>query len=186
MSNSISLLKKPNHELFLVEKLKRLEYEKNILGWGKVLFPEKFTLPFCLDLHNYFIDIRHVDRTTTLAPRNHAKTIIKCFLIPIFQAICEPETFQHYLNVQAEASKAYALNDSIRFEFENNELLIKTYGDLKGEKWTQKQFELNNGVIFSAWGSGSSMRQYLDNRHRRDQLHLCLSNAYAFLLCLSN
>lgn len=132
---------------------------KDILKWGKVLFPEKFTLPFCRELHDYFVEIRNDPFTNTRAPRGHAKTTIKCFLIPIFQALEEPETYQHYLNIQNTSTKAINVNISLKSEFEENELLRAVYGDLTSkEKWTEKQFVLSNGIIFSAIGSGESMR----------------------------
>jgi hypothetical protein len=125
-----------------------------------MLFPEKFYLPYCYALHDYFISIRGLLLTSTKAPRYHAKTAVKCFLIPIFQAIHEPETFNHYLNVQETDTKATAVNHTIKMEFEENLDLLEIYGDMIGEKWNEDQFVLKNGVIFSAVGTGSSIRGY--------------------------
>src|SRR3972149_5800935 len=91
------------------ELVRRYAKDKDILNWGKILFPEKFYLGYCNELHKYFIDIRGEKFTAVKAPRNHAKTIIKCFLIPIFQALEEPE-YRHYLNVQSTASKGVSVN----------------------------------------------------------------------------
>lgn len=133
--------------------------EKDILNWGRMLFPEKFTLPFCEELHGYFVSIRGEERTSTEAPRGHAKTTVKCFLIPIFQALEEPETFRHYLNVQETGDKAVDVNTAIRMELEENDLLREIYGDqVTAEKWTDKKFVLANGVVFSAIGAGQSIR----------------------------
>jgi hypothetical protein len=134
--------------------------EKDILGWGKALFPDKFELPFCEELHGYFVSIRGEDFTNTEAPRGHAKTTIKCFLIPLFQALEEPGgPFRHYLNVQATAEKAIEINRAIKLELEENEELRAIYGDqVGGHKWTDKQFVLKNGVIFSALGANQSIR----------------------------
>lgn len=122
------------------------------------MFPEKFNLPFCDELHGYFVEIRGDDFTNTKAPRNHAKTAIKCFLIPLFQALEEPETFNHYLNVQATKEKALAINVSIKTELEENELLRELYGNMIGERWTDSQFVLSNSVIFTAISAGQSVR----------------------------
>lgn len=93
------------------------------------------------------------------APRGHAKTTIKCFLIPIFQALEETASFQHYLNVQSTQEKALTVNTSIRLELEENELLRRMYGDQVGRaKWTDSQFVLSNGVIFTAIGAGQSIK----------------------------
>ncbi len=125
---------------------------------GGSSLPEKFALPYCDELHGYFVSIRNEEFTNTEAPRYHSKTTIKCFLIPIFQALEEPESFKHYLNVQATDDKALEINRAIRVEIETNELLIAMYGNMKGARWTDQRFVLSNGVIFSAIGAGKSIR----------------------------
>ena len=141
-----------------VELARRAAARKDILTWGRALFPDKFDLPFCRELHGYFVSIRGEEFTVTEAPRGHAKTTIKCFLIPLFQALEEPDTYRHYLNVQDTAEKAVDINNAIKLELEENEELRALYGDQVGAKWTEKQFVLKNGVIFTALGAGQSIR----------------------------
>jgi hypothetical protein len=140
------------------EVARRAAAEKDILTWGQMLFPATFSLPYCYPLHNYFIQIRREELTNTKAPRYHSKTTIKCFLIPLFQALYEPDTFNHYLNVQATDTKAHAVNLSMRTELEENEDLRALVGDQTGSRWGEKQFVLKNGVCFSAVGAGQSIR----------------------------
>ncbi len=140
---------------------------EKILAWGKYYFPDKFNKSFCSELHDYLASIRKEMRTNTLAPRGYAKTTIKCFLIPLYQALNEPEKFNHYLNIQATSSKAVSVNLTIRQELESNELLRRDYGDqVNDEKWTEKQFVLKNGVVFTAIGAGDSVRG-INYRNRR-------------------
>jgi len=154
-----------------VIRAKEYAKQKNILAWGRVVFPHKFYLPFCYELHDYLISIRGVPRSATEAPRNHAKTQIECFLIEIFQALEEPDTFKHYLNVQATKEKALAINTGIRSEIENNEVIRAIYGDQVGkEKWTDGQFVLENGVIFTAISAGQSIRGINHNGVRPDYI----------------
>lgn len=141
-----------------LELARRYAREKDILSWGRVLFPEKFPLPFCEDLHGYFVQVRKEPFTGTEAPRNHSKTTIRCFLIPLFQALEEPKAFGHYLNVQATLSKAMSINTAIKQELEGNDMLHTLYGDQIGEKWNEQQFVLKNGVVFTALGAGQSIR----------------------------
>lgn len=141
-----------------IQIIRRAAKRKDILTWAKYLFPDKFTLPFCAELHNYFISIRLDSLTSTEAPRGHAKTLIKCFLIPIFQALEEPTAFRHYLNVQATEEKALTVNRAIKLEIEENELLREIYADQRGERWTDQQFVLSNGVIFTTISAGQSIR----------------------------
>jgi hypothetical protein len=133
--------------------------EGDILVWGQALFPDKFPLPFCQELHGYFVAIRDEPFTNTEAPRGHAKTTIKCFLIPLFQALNEPQKYRHYLNVQATSTKADAVNLAIKLELEENRELRELYGDqVTKSRWTNSQFVLANGVVFSAIGAGQSIR----------------------------
>lgn len=142
-----------------LELAKRYAENKDILNWGKMLFPTKFPLAFCKELHEYFVEIRAEEMTSTEAPRNHAKTAIKCFLIPIFQALEEPKTFTHYLNVQATGLKAFAVNLAIKAEIEDNPFITELYGNQVGlDKWTDGQFVLRNGTVFTAVGAGQSIR----------------------------
>lgn len=147
------------------EQVKRAAKNKDILLWGKLLFPDKFYLPFCYELHQYFIDIRHDLFTSTEAPRGHAKTLIKCFLIPTFQALEESKVHQdgipryrHYLNVQATEQKGLDVNRSIKIEFEENDLLKEVYGNQISKRWTDQQFVLKNGTIFTSVSAGQSIR----------------------------
>lgn len=132
---------------------------KDILGWGKALMPYKFNLPFCTEMHQYFVDIRHAEFTDTEAPRDHAKTTVKCTLVPLFQALEEPDIFDYYLNVQATEKKGLAVNVAIRWELEFNEEIREMYGDqVNSQKWTDQVFVLKNGVAFQAIGAGQSVR----------------------------
>lgn len=142
-----------------LELARRYASAGDVLSWGRVLFPHKFYLPFCQDLHQYFVQIKDAPFTSTEAPRGFAKTAIRCFLIPIFMALETPTKYRHYLNVQATATKALSENIAIKAELETNELLRMLYGDQVTQlKWTEKQFELRNGVIFTAVGMGESIR----------------------------
>lgn len=166
----------PDEQVFEIRRTARLEAarraakRKDILRWGEALFPEKFSLPFCHKLHSYFVKIRGERFTNTEAPRNHAKTTGKCFLVPLFQGLEEPETFNHYLNVQATATKAVEVNRSIKLELESNELLLALYGDKIGERWTDQQFCLKDGPIYTAIGAGQSVRGMNVRNKRPDYL----------------
>lgn len=152
------------------EAIRRFAYKGDVLNWGKYLFPDKFSLPFCGELHQYFVKTFEDEFTKTLAPRGHAKTTIEGFLLPMFYGLVRPEVFQHFLNVQNTASKAINLNVSMKTEFENNEMLIDIYGDMKSteDKWTEKTFVLGNGVIYSCVGTGESLRGIQYNNKRPD------------------
>lgn len=164
--NKISLSEAEN----IISNIYSFELNENILAWGKYYFPDKFTLPFCYELHNYFIDIKDEQQTVTYAPRGYAKTTIKCFLIPIYLALNYPNKYKFYFNIQATATMALAVNRDIQEELENNEKLIKDYGYQVGEKWTEKKFILRNGVIFACAGAGESIRGIQEQNKRPDYI----------------
>lgn len=150
-----------------IAKARACAKNKDVLGWGRALMPELFYLPFCQELHGYFVGIRGAELTATVAPRGHAKTLVKCKLIPMFQALEETESFDYYLNVQSTHDKGVELNVSIKHEFDNNDALRRMYGDMVGlTKWTDEVFMLRNGVIFRGAGVGDSLRgmQFLNRR----------------------
>lgn len=150
-----------------VAKARLCAASKDILGWGRAVMPEKFYKPFCDELHGYFVEIRHAELTSTVAPRGHAKTLVKCCLIPMFQALEEPASYDYYLNIQATNKKGVAVNFAIKYELEYNPVLRRLYGDQVGMvKWTDELFMLNNGVVFQGAGAGDSIRgmQFLNRR----------------------
>ena len=150
----------------------KLDLEKNILEWGRYFFPDKFFKPFCFSFHDYLIEIMDEELTATLAPREHAKTVIKCFLVPLYLALTSNK-YKHFLNVQNTVSKAININLSIRQELETNEKLRYLYGDqIDQTKWTEKQFCLKNGVVFSAIGCGESIRGMAWQNKRPDYIVL--------------
>lgn len=160
-----------------IEAAKRFASKKDILNWGKVVFSDKFRLPFCSELHNFLIESRNSEFLCLEAPRSHSKTTIKCFLIPIFMALNEYtnpyEDHDYFLNVQATEQKALAINTAIRHEFETNQILHTLYGDMMGrEKWTDSIFVLKNGIVFSAISAGQSMRGIQFHNRRPDYINI--------------
>ena len=150
-----------------VARAKICAKNKDILGWGRNIFPEKFPIPFSDDLHNYFVSIRGDEITSTVAPRGHGKTIIRCCLIPMFQALEEPETFDYYAEFQSTHQKGVGITFAIKNDFENNPALRRIYGSLIGlVKWTDEIFMLPNGVVFQGAGAGDSIRgmQFMNRR----------------------
>jgi len=143
--------------LALIDDVEFMERSQDILQWGRYYFPHKIQSNYN-DLHRHIKTIMFDEMTCTMASRGHAKTTMMCFLVPIYLALNFPEKYQHFLNVQSTTSKAISVNISIKEELETNEKLIADYGNQIGKKWTEKQFVLKNGVIFSAIGAGESMR----------------------------
>jgi len=146
--------------------VRRAAARGDVLAWGQAAMPDKFNLPFCRGLHQYLVDVRGAETSAVKAPRGFAKTVIGCTLIPMYQGLQEPKTFNFYLNVQANDEKALAVNRSIKQEVEENEVLRAAYGYQVSNRWTDGEFELRNGVVFKSVGAGVSIRgmQYRNRR----------------------
>lgn len=150
-------------EFINLELCRRFAKEGDILNWGRLIFPEKFTVPFCTELHQYIVDTKDEEFTSLLAPRGSAKTTIQCFLIPIFLGLnvdSLKRPYHYFLNIQSTATKAINININIQKEIETNPYIKKLYGDQvnTGDKWTEKLFVLKNGVIFNAVSASESIR----------------------------
>lgn len=148
-----------------VEAAKACAAQGNILGWGAATMPQKFTLPFC-ELHHYLVEHRADALSALKAPRWHSKTTVGCTLIPLYQMLNEPKGFDFYLWVEANDSKAMAVNRAIKSELESNDILRYIYGNQVGPRWSDGEFELKNGVVSKAIGAGVSSRGIQYNNRR--------------------
>jgi hypothetical protein len=149
-----------------IVKAIRCAKNKDILGWGAAVMPEKFSIPFCRPLHDYFVDTRLETLTCEEAPRDSSKTTIRCMLVPLFQALNEADLFRFYFNIQGTEDKALTINRNIKQEIERNEVLAEIYGDMKGNRWTDAEFVLSNGIVFGCASTGQAIRgkNYLNMR----------------------
>jgi predicted phage terminase large subunit-like protein len=142
----------------------------DILEWGAYYMPDKFSSSFC-EFHRYMVSVKDDPFTTVLAPRGFGKTLLQCLLIPMYLSL-NNGGYWHFLNCQSTTRKAISVNISIKHEFESNDKLIRDYGNQVGAKWTEKQFVLKNGTIFSSIGAGESMRGINYGNRRPDFVNL--------------
>lgn len=76
--------------------------------------------------------------------------------------------FQHAFIVGASMDKAAERLHAIRRIFEKNEMLIHTFGDLKGQPWSDERIELNTGRTIQAMGRGQAIRGTKNEDFRPD------------------
>ncbi len=158
------------------DKAERCAKRKDILGWLRAVNPVIYHLTFC-ELHDYQVATRYEPEAGIEAPRYHAKTAIGCSGIPLFLAYEEPDTYDYFLNVQANEKKALAVNLGIKLEVEQNEVLRLVYGDQVGrDKWTDFLFVLKSGVVFQAATMGQSLKG--TNYRLRRPNYVILDDAY--------
>ena len=110
-------------------------------------FSEKITKP--LDKKN---------RLLLIAPRGFAKSTICSVFFPLWLALNKKKS--DIFLVSATISLSRELLRKIRNELENNELLLKDFGEMKSDKWTEEILILNNGVVIRAKGRGFQIRGF--------------------------
>ena len=129
--------------------VKRPDFHKEIIsilqtGSINVRFPVQET------------DIR--TRQLFQAPRGFAKSSIVSRFFPLWLAVYGKK--KDIFLVSATISLAKENLRFLRQELETNEELIRAFGELKSDKWTEEQLNLSNGVIIRAKGRGFQIRGF--------------------------
>lgn len=120
---------------------------KNVMTTPPHFFSEKTKLP--LDKRN---------RLLFVAPRGFAKSTLCSIFFPLWLALNKHRT--DIFVVSATISLSRELLRKIRNELENNELLLKDFGEMKSDKWTEEFLILNNGTAIRAKGRGFQIRGF--------------------------
>ena len=98
------------------------------------------------------------NRLLFIAPRGFSKSTICSRFFPLWLA-CYGHKKDIFL-VSATVSLAKENLRMIRNELEGNERIIKDFGELKSDKWTEEQLVLTNGTIIRAKGQGFQIRGF--------------------------
>lgn len=159
-------LPRKDQTFFIKETLK----DKEMLPvFGRFFFPRiiggKEPVPEChIDLAN---EISKRKNGAIIFPRGFAKTTWEK-IDTIHDIVYALEPVVLYIgSTIGEASFHF---ESIKSEFENNDLLIGVYGDLvppndqKAKKWTNKHFETTNGINVVARGAGKGRGVNIKNQ----------------------
>ena len=110
------------------------------------------------------------------APRKYSKTTICTENYAVYQA-CEysnlrklwdtgqndvktPYPYKKIMIITDTGSKAIEIMSHIKHELEQNELIRAVYGNLQGEKWTEKLIITTTGVRISVQGRGAQVRGF--------------------------
>src|SRR5258708_4373430 len=80
--------------------------------------------------------------------------------------------FQHCFIIGASLDKAQERLHAIRRIFEKNEVFIHTFGDLRGQPWSDERIELNTGITIQAMGRGQAIRGTKNEDFRPDLIIL--------------
>src|SRR3990167_1643363 len=100
----------------------------------------------------------NITRQLFQAPRGFAKSSIVSRFFPLWLAVYGKK--KDIFLVSATISLAKENLRFLRQELETNEELIRAFGELKSDKWTEEQLNLSNGVIIRAKGRGFQIRGF--------------------------
>lgn len=141
----------------------------NLILFAQTYFPEVFTSEFCEfhlevfhNIENYIL--KKKDRKNyycRAAPRGHGKSQIISFLVPIW-CIVYGYT-KNTLIVSDSNEQAKQFIQAIKTELEDNEKLIKDFGDFtpptgSTNPWSQDKIITNNNIMIVGRGAGQKLR----------------------------
>lgn len=102
--------------------------------------------------------LREESRVALAAPRGFAKSTLVCVIYPIWLSVMQIK--KDILIISASETLAVEFLRKVRLELENNELLIRMFGNLRSDKWTESHLILGNGVNIRARGAGGQIRGF--------------------------
>lgn len=156
-----------------IEKVQRMESGfQDIMAFAKNYFtgspphdllkPDTPSPPFHYELAAYLREsvLDPMERKTAIAaPRSHAKSTLATAIFPIWCACYVEDVGERYWVIIADKqdnSKKFL--DTIKSEFEDNDLLKADFGELKGATWNALEIITSNNVKISAHGAQEGLR----------------------------
>jgi len=104
------------------------------------------------------------------APRNHAKSTVMNFFVPMFNALYGLK--KNIVIISANEDLAKKFLKRIRNELEFNSKIKLAFGEQKTQKWSETEIQLPNGTSMSAKGRGAHIRGVIDGSTRPDLIIL--------------
>ena len=143
--------------------------------FGKTFFPNIFSSDYC-DFHREVFEaletnaLKRIDKKyyfVRAAPRSHAKSQIISFLYPIWCIV--HQYAKNILIVSDTAEQATQFIMAIKDELEENENLIKCYGNKVGRSiWSQSRIVTSDRIQITAKGAGQKLRGIKYRHYRPD------------------
>jgi hypothetical protein len=151
--------------------------EHDLELFGRVYCPERFQDQTPSFHHELFGIAEALEETpgrgaVLAAPRNHGKSTVLSFLLPIHRLVYRRKQF--IVVISDTHYQATLLVSDLKQELEENPWLRADFGDLVGPgKWTADDFVTRNGARVIARGTGSKLRGI---RHRASRPDLVVGD----------
>jgi len=135
---------------------------------SKVLFPERFELPFS-DLHDQIFELLDNDelqRVAIAAPRGFGKTTIDTIAHPAKRILFREKKF--IVPVSATATKAVMDAENLKHELLANNEVQQLFGPMKTDNFSKEMWVTQSGTCVMPRGAGQQIRGILYHRYRPD------------------
>ena len=97
-------------------------------------------------------------RVLFFAPRGFGKSFVCSFFFPLWCVLYGHK--EDIILVSATMALAKRILGKIRQEIENNELLLRDFGELRSDKWTEEMLVFKNSAQITAKGRGFQIRGF--------------------------
>lgn len=100
-----------------------------------------------------------IKRGLIAAPRGFAKSTITSVIYPLWLAVSQV-SYKNIMIVSASETLAVELLRKVKRELESNQQIIKLFGDLRTDKWSETHIILKGGINIVARGAGAQIRGF--------------------------
>lgn len=135
---------------------------------AKVLFPERFWLPFS-KLHDEIfkiLDDDSIQKAAIAAPRGFGKTTIDTIAFPAKKIVFQEKKF--IVPVSSTATKAVMDGENLKRELTSNRIIGELFGPIKSDNFSKEQWITQSGTMVMPRGAGQQIRGILYDVHRPD------------------
>lgn len=134
------------------------ELDNSVVDFSLLAFPEAFTFSIPKFHQEMYRLLSNEDRLVIAAPRGFAKSTLSSVFYPTWLALFKKR--KDICIVSASENLAVELLRKIKTELESNETILRLFGDVRSDKWTENHIILTNGVNIRAKGAGGQIRGF--------------------------
>jgi hypothetical protein len=135
---------------------------------AKILFPDRFCLPFSR-LHDTIFEILDDDNiqlALIIAPRGFGKTSTVNLAFPAKKILFQEKKF--IVPISCTATQAVMQGENLKRELTSNRMISKLFGPMKSDTFSKEMWVTSSGTAVMPRGSGQQVRGILYGDHRPD------------------
>ena len=135
---------------------------------AKILFPERFWLPFSALHEEIFkiLDNDSIQQAVIAAPRGFGKTTIDTIAHPAKRILFREKKF--IVPISATATKAVMDGENLKRELMTNAVVKRLFGPTKSDAFSKEQWITQSGTMVMPRGAGQQIRGILFDKYRPD------------------